>query len=107
MVNVTKESLAQWIAELESQPHLSLREERYLAVMKFAQTAEAQNTHLELALRKSEVVSEKLRLKAEDVENENFRLNRESQNLSNQLGACDRERRDFRAKLVELEKKEI
>jgi len=31
---VTKESLAQWIAELESQPHLSLREERYLAVMK-------------------------------------------------------------------------
>lgn len=31
---VTKESLAQWIAELESQPHLSLREERYLVVMK-------------------------------------------------------------------------
>ncbi|QHJ79624.1 MAG: hypothetical protein [Caudoviricetes sp.] len=31
---VTKESLAQWIAELESQPHLSLKEERYLAVMK-------------------------------------------------------------------------
>jgi len=30
---VTKESLAQWIAELESQPHLSLKEERYLAVM--------------------------------------------------------------------------
>ncbi len=34
MKEVTKESLAQWIAELESQPHLSLREERYLAVMK-------------------------------------------------------------------------
>lgn len=33
-VTITKESLAQWIAELESQPHLSLREERYLAVMK-------------------------------------------------------------------------
>lgn len=33
---VTKESLALWIAELESQPHLSLREERYLAVMKYA-----------------------------------------------------------------------
>ena len=31
---VTKESLAQWIAELESQPHLSLKEERYLAVCK-------------------------------------------------------------------------
>lgn len=31
---VTKESLAQWIAELESQPHLSLKEERYLAIMK-------------------------------------------------------------------------
>ena len=31
---VTKESLAQWIAELESQPHLSIKEERYLAVMK-------------------------------------------------------------------------
>lgn len=34
MKEVTKESLAQWIAELESQPHLSLREERYLAVCK-------------------------------------------------------------------------
>lgn len=34
MTTVTKESLAQWIAELESQPHLSLKEERYLAVMK-------------------------------------------------------------------------
>lgn len=34
MAEVTKESLAQWIAELESQPHLSLKEERYLAVMK-------------------------------------------------------------------------
>lgn len=31
---VTKESLAQWIAELESQPHLSLKEERYMAVMR-------------------------------------------------------------------------
>lgn len=29
---VTKESLSQWIAELESQPHLSLKEERWLAV---------------------------------------------------------------------------
>ncbi len=38
---VTKESLAQWIAELESQPHLSLREERYLAVMKRCQDLEA------------------------------------------------------------------
>lgn len=34
MTQVTKESLAQCIAELESQPHLSLKEERYLAVMK-------------------------------------------------------------------------
>ena len=34
MKDITKESLAQWIAELESQPHLSLREERYLAVCK-------------------------------------------------------------------------
>ncbi len=34
MKDVTTESLAQWIDELESQPHLSLREERYLAVMK-------------------------------------------------------------------------
>lgn len=33
MTQVTKESLAQWIAELESQPHLSLKEDRYLAVM--------------------------------------------------------------------------
>ncbi len=38
---VTKESLAQWIAELESQPHLSLKEERYLAVMKYAQSNSA------------------------------------------------------------------
>jgi hypothetical protein len=30
---VTKESLAQWIAEMESQPHLSLREERYLNLL--------------------------------------------------------------------------
>ena len=34
MAEITKESLAQWIAELESQPHLSLKEERYLAVMR-------------------------------------------------------------------------
>ena len=34
MTTVTKESLAQWIAELESQPHLSLKEEKYLAVCK-------------------------------------------------------------------------
>lgn len=32
MTQVTKESLAQLIAELESQPHLSLKEERYLDV---------------------------------------------------------------------------
>ncbi len=32
MVNVTKESLAAMIAALESQPHLSLKEEKYLAV---------------------------------------------------------------------------
>lgn len=38
-VTVTKESLAQWIAEMESQPHLSLKEERYLAIMKYAHTA--------------------------------------------------------------------
>jgi len=36
---VTKESLAQWIAELELQPHLSLREERWLAVCKELDTA--------------------------------------------------------------------
>lgn len=34
MKDITTEQLAQWIAELESQPHLSLREERYLAVLK-------------------------------------------------------------------------
>ncbi len=39
MKDITKESLAQWIAELESQPHLSLKEERYLAVMKALEEA--------------------------------------------------------------------
>ncbi len=46
MKEVTKESLAQWIAELESQPHLSLREERYLAVMKYARTMESKLAEL-------------------------------------------------------------
>ncbi len=34
---ITKDELAAMIAALESQPHLSLREERYLAVMKYAE----------------------------------------------------------------------
>lgn len=43
MAEVTKESLAQWIAELESQLHLSLKEERYLAVMKDLERLRLQN----------------------------------------------------------------
>jgi hypothetical protein len=44
--------------------------------------------------------------RAEAAESECTRLDRESQNLSDQLGACDRERRDLRVKLAELEKQE-
>lgn len=33
---ITKEELAAMIAALESQPHLSLKEEKYLAVCKYA-----------------------------------------------------------------------
>lgn len=34
MITITKELLAQWITELDRQPHRSLKEERYLLVMK-------------------------------------------------------------------------
>lgn len=44
---VNKESLAQWIAELESQPHLSLKEERYLAVMKYAEGVDADKKRMD------------------------------------------------------------
>lgn len=34
MVQITKDELASMIAALESQPHLSMKEEKYLAIMK-------------------------------------------------------------------------
>lgn len=43
----TKESLEKWIAELESQPHLSLKEERYLAVMKELLDFKRHGEHME------------------------------------------------------------
>lgn len=33
-MTTTTEELAAWIADMESQPHLSLKEERYLVMMK-------------------------------------------------------------------------
>jgi len=33
MITVTKDAVAAWIAELQAQPHLSLKEERTLAVL--------------------------------------------------------------------------
>lgn len=37
---ITRDELAAMIAALESQPHLSLKEEKYLAVMKYAVDAD-------------------------------------------------------------------
>lgn len=48
MTVVTKESLEKWVAELESQPHLSLKEERYLAVMK--ELAEAREELIDMVV---------------------------------------------------------
>lgn len=47
-----------------------------------------------------------LKQRAEAAEADCARLDRESQNLSDQLGACDRERRAVKAKLAEMEKQE-
>lgn len=47
-----------------------------------------------------------LEQRAEAAEADCARLERESQNLSDQLGACDRERMAGKAKLAELEKQE-
>ncbi|WP_275553686.1 hypothetical protein [Mixta sp. Marseille-Q2659] len=51
-------------------------------------------------------LTENWQQRAGNAEAECVRLNREAQNLSDQLGACDRERRALRAQLAELEQEQ-
>jgi len=84
-MKVTTKTVSDRITLLENQKTLSINEENTLKMLRWG---------MEQFQR------------AEAAESECTRLDRESQNLNDQLGACDRERRDFRAKLAELEQQE-
>ncbi len=82
-MKVTTKTVQDRITILENQKVISINESNTLSMLKWA---------LEQQQR------------AEAAEAECTRLDRESQTLSDQLGSCDRERRDLLSKLAELEK---